>query len=142
MQFVAPLPPGASAHCARCATTLRRASGHGQDHIVALALGALVLLVVMFSTSLMSVQTAGIKHIANLFSGPEELVRRDMAILAAAVLFITVVAPLGMLAGEIYVLIRSYEPRSPRHLRRIFAWTEKLRPWSMIDVFVLGVFVA
>ena len=37
----------------------------------------------MFSTPLMSVQTAGIKHVANLFSGPEELVRRDMASLAA-----------------------------------------------------------
>src|SRR5262249_49134704 len=30
----------------------------------------------------------------------------------------------------------------PRHLRRIFALAEKLRPWSMIDVFVFGVFVA
>jgi len=29
-----------------------------------------------------------------------------------------------------------------RHLRRVFALAEKLRPWSMIDVFVFGVFVA
>ena len=30
----------------------------------------------------------------------------------------------------------------PRHLRRIFAYAEMLRPWSMLEVFVLGVFVA
>jgi paraquat-inducible protein A len=40
------------------------------------------------------------------------------------------------------VLIRAHERRPPRHLRRVFALSEKLRPWSMIEVFVLGVFVA
>jgi paraquat-inducible protein A len=30
----------------------------------------------------------------------------------------------------------------PRHLRRVFAWVERLTPWSMLEVFVFGVFVA
>ncbi len=30
----------------------------------------------------------------------------------------------------------------PRHLRRIFVWVERLATWSMVEVFVLGVFVA
>jgi paraquat-inducible protein A len=46
------------------------------------------------------------------------------------------------LLGTLYVLIRLHEAAPPRHLRRVFAWVEKLRPWSMIEVFVLGVFVA
>jgi paraquat-inducible protein A len=77
-----------------------------------------------------------------LFSGPEELVRRDMAALAAVVIFVTVVAPFGRLIGTLYVLARSHEAAPPRHLRRVFAIAERLRPWSMIDVFVFGVFVA
>src|SRR5262249_36817026 len=81
-------------------------------------------------------------HVANLFSGPEELARRNMAALAAVVLFVTVLAPLGRLVATLYVLVRSHENRPPRHLCRVFAWAEKLRPWSMIDVFVFGVFVA
>jgi paraquat-inducible protein A len=121
---------------------LRRTSAHRLDHIIALVVSAFVLLVVMCSTTLMSVQTAGIAHTANLFSGPEELVRRNMAALGAVVVFVTVVAPLGRLAGTLYVLVRSHERTPPRHLRRIFAIAEKLRPWSMIDVFVFGVFVA
>jgi paraquat-inducible protein A len=40
------------------------------------------------------------------------------------------------------VLIRAHERQPPRHLRRVFAMAERLRPWSMIEVFVLGVFVA
>ena len=141
-QMVPALIPGTTAQCARCPTTLRRASAHRLDHIIALTVAALVLLTVMCATSLMSVQTAGIRHVADLFSGPDELVRQNMAPLAAVVLFVTVLAPFGRMAGMAYVLIRAHEPSPPRHLRRVFALAEKLRPWSMIEVFVLGVFVA
>jgi paraquat-inducible protein A len=142
VQGIASLAPGSSAVCARCATTLRRFSRHRLEHIGALTFAAFVLLVVMCSSNLMSVQKAGIRHVASLFSGPEELVYRNMAVLAAVVLFVTVVAPLARLVGIIYVLTRSRDPNPPSHLKRVLAWTEKLRPWSMIDVFVFGVFVA
>jgi paraquat-inducible protein A len=142
MQTVPVLVPGMTAQCARCPTILRRTSYHRLDHIAALTSTAFILLVVMCSTTLMSVETAGIAHTANLFSGPQELVRRNMAALGAVVVFVTVLAPLGRLIGTLYVLIRSHERTPPRHLRRIFAISEKLRPWSMIDVFVFGVFVA
>jgi paraquat-inducible protein A len=141
-QMVPALNPGTSAQCARCPTVLRRVTAHRLDHVMALTVAALVLLLVMCATTLMSVETAGIYHVANLFSGPDELVRQNMAPLAAVVLFVTVVAPLARLIGTMYVLIRAYEPNPPAHLRRVFALAEKLRPWSMIEVFVLGVFVA
>ena len=142
LQTVPALMPGITAHCVRCPTTLRRTSSHRLDHIIALAAAAFVLLVVMCTTTLMSVERAGIKRAANLFSGPQELVRQNMAALGAVVVFVTVLAPLGRLVGTLYVLIRLHERRPPRHLRRVFALTERLRPWSMIEVFVFGVFVA
>ena len=142
LQTVPALMPGITAHCVRCPTTLRRTSSHRLDHIIALAAAAFVLLVVMCTTTLMSVERAGIKRAANLFSGPQELVRQNMAALGAVVVFVTLLAPLGRLVGTLYVLIRLHERRPPRHLRRVFALTERLRPWSMIEVFVFGVFVA
>ncbi len=142
IQHVGALRPGLSAQCGRCGTTLRRASGHRHDHLAALAFSALILLIVMCSNQLMSVQTAGIGHVAGLFSGPEELFKHGMGELALVVLFVTVGAPFARLTGMIYVLIRSHELQPAPHLRKILAWTEKMRPWSMIDVFVFGVFVA
>ena len=142
LQTVPALALGMSAQCVRCPTTLRRTSAHRPDHIAALVVAAFVLLVVMCSTNLMSVETAGIKRTADLFSGPEELVRQNMAALGAVVLFVTVLAPLARLVGTLYVLIGLHEERPRHHLRRVFAWAERLRPWSMIEVFVLGVFVA
>src|ERR1700757_623961 len=141
-QMVPSLAPSMSAQCVRCPTILRRTSSHRIDHIIALTLAAFVLLLVMCTTTMMSVETAGIKRTANLFSGPWELVRQDMGPLALVIVFVTVLAPLGRLAGMLYVLIRLHERRPPRHLRRIFALAERLRPWSMIEVFVFGVFVA
>lgn len=141
-QTVPALGPGVTARCVRCSTTLRRTSSHRPDHLIALTVTAFILLVVMCSTQLMSVDKAGISHVADLFSGPEELVRQDMAALAAVVIFVTVLAPFTRLIGILYVLARSHEAAPPRHLRRVFAVAEKMRPWSMIDVFVFGVFVA
>ena len=142
LQTLPVLAPGMAAQCARCPTTLYRTKVHPWDRSIALTLTALVLLIIMCTTTLMTVQTAGIEHSAALLSGPEELVRRDMAALGAVVLFVTLLAPLARLIGTFYVLIRMHEPNPPRHLGRVFVLTEQLRPWSMIEVFVFGVFVA
>ncbi len=141
-QAIPPLAWGRTAACSRCSTTLHRATGHPIEHSIALTLAALVLLIVMCTTTLMSVQTAGIAHSAYLLSGPEELVRRDMSSLAAVVVFVTLLAPFGKLIGTLYVLMRLHEAAPPRHLRRVFVLAERLRPWTMIEVFVFGVFVA
>jgi paraquat-inducible protein A len=141
-QAIPALEPGTTAQCIRCPTSLHRTNAHPLDHSIALTAAALVLLLIMCTTTLMSVQKAGIMHNAGLFSGPEELVNRGMAGLAAVVIFVTVIAPFGKLIGELYVLIRLHETTPPHHLRRVFVLAEKLRPWSMIEVFVFGVFVA
>src|ERR1700722_14995299 len=120
------LPPGMTARCERCGTTLRRTRQHSLDHSLALAFAALILLAVVCLSMLMTVRTSGIVHQAGIFSGPVELVRRSMSGLAVVVVFVTVVAPVAKLTGTIYVLLRIREPKRPRHLRRFFAWVERL----------------
>jgi paraquat-inducible protein A len=141
-QTIPPLRRGMTARCVRCPTTLSRHAAHSLDHSIALTVGALVLLLIMCSTTLMNVQTAGISHRAGLLSGPFELVQRGMSGLAVVVLFVTLIAPFGRLVATLYVLIRIREENPPRHVRRVFRLAEQLRPWSMIEVFVFGVFVA
>jgi paraquat-inducible protein A len=136
------LPSGTRAQCERCGTGLTPARRHPLQHSLALSVAALVLLTVMCLTTLMTVRTSGIVHQAGIFSGPMELVARDMAALGIVVVFVTVAAPLTKVLGTIYILLRMREPDPPNHLRSIFVWVERLTTWSMIEVFVLGVFVA
>ena len=117
VQTIPPLMPGVTARCLRCSTVLRHNSTHRPEHIIALAIAAFVLLVVMCSTNLMTVEKAGITRIAGLFSGPQELVQHNMAVLGAVIVFVTVVAPLCRLIALIYVLVRSRK----RRRRAIFA---------------------
>jgi paraquat-inducible protein A len=137
-----PLAPGMVARCERCGTALHHSAVHAIDYSIALTSAALVLLIIMCVTTLMSVQTAGIRLHAGLFSGPAELVARNMTVLAVVVVFVTVLAPFGKLGGTLYVLIRLSEANPPDHVRRVFTLAERLGPWSMIEVFVFGVFVA
>jgi paraquat-inducible protein A len=142
LQTLPALAHGMAAQCARCLTTVYRTKVHLRDQSMALTLTALVLLTIMVTTTLMTVQTAGIQHEAALLSGPVELVRRNMVPLAAVVLFVTLLAPLARLIFTLYVLVRMHEAMPPAHLRRVFVLSEQLRPWSMVEVFVFGVFVA
>jgi len=141
-QILPDLAPGMIALCERCPTTLRRAVVHSHDVSIALNLAALILLVILCSSTLLSVQTAGIMLQAGLFSGPIELTHQGMASIAAVVVFVTVIAPFAKLAGTLYVLIAMQRAQPPRHLRLVFTWVERLTPWSMLEVFVFGVFVA
>ncbi len=141
-QLVPALSQGMSAQCAACGTLLHSAKSHTLDRSIALTVAALALLTILSLTTMLSVETAGISLTAGLFSGPEELVRRGMPSLALVVIFVVALAPFIKLVGTLYVLLRVHLRRRPAHLRRVFVIAEKLRPWSMLEVFVFGVFVA
>ena len=142
LQLVPALPPGASASCLRCDAILRRHRRDPMNRTLALCLSALVLFAIAASATLLQVSNRGQVHVANLFSGPIGLERDGMWELAAVVLLATVGAPLAKLGCTIYVLLALHLPRPPRHISRVFAWTLHLSPWSMIEVYLLGVFVA
>ena len=141
-QIVPPLHAHEMARCGRCGGVLRRGHDNPLDHAAALAFAALVLLAIATIKTLMTVQTAGIIHHTNLFGGPIELRSRGLWPLAIVVLFTTVVAPFLLVSGTLYVLLMLRLPRPPQHLRWVFKVLTRLGPWSMIDVLLLGAFVA
>jgi len=141
-QFVPPLAPRARACCIRCGTLLRMRRRNTIEHALAVACAALVLFLITASATLMRVEAGGIVHFADLVSGPEELLRRGMPSLAVAVVFTSLIAPLAKLVGTIYVLGLLQTARPPRHIRRVFVFVRRLTPWSMIEVLLLGAFVA
>ncbi len=109
---------------------------------LALYCAALVLLLISCSSTMLSVSRIGLSHQADLLTGPIGLTEHGMWPLGALVLFTTIGAPLLKILGSVYVLggVRLANP--PRHLRTVFAWMEHLRPWSMVEIYLLGVFVA
>ena len=78
----------------------------------------------------------------SMFSGPVALEQKGFWPLAVAVLVTTLGAPLARLLALAYVLGALRLKRPPRHLYAVFRWSEWLDTWAMVEVFLLGVFVA
>ena len=141
-QIVPSLAPEMRSNCGRCGTMLRITRTDPLHRCLALTAAALVLFAVLWLTMLMKVSAAGIVRETDLASGPLELVERGLWPLAIAVAFTTVLAPLIKLAGTIYVLVGLQMSTMPRNLRGVFLLARRMKVWAMLDVLLLGVFVA
>jgi paraquat-inducible protein A len=141
-QIVPALGADMRSDCVRCGSALRRTRRDPLNRALALNCSALVLFAVVWLTMLMKVSTAGIEHATTLIDGPVELVKHGLWPLGLVVFFTTALAPLGKIGGTIYVLIglRTREPLP--NLRGAFLFARKMGIWAMLEVLLLGVFVA
>ncbi len=141
-QIVPALGPDQRADCARCGSGLRRTRTDSLGRGIALNAATLVLFVVLWTTMLMEVSTAGIVHDSTLASGPLELVRHGLWPLAVIVTFTTAIAPLGKYGGMLYVLVGAQARIPFPALARVFRFARTMSIWAMLEVLLLGVFVA
>jgi paraquat-inducible protein A len=142
MQILPALPPSTRAVCLRCDAVLRHTRRDPLLLPLALNLSALILFVLGATLTLMSVSTAGQQRVAGLVTGPVELEQYGLWEISLVVLITTVVAPLARVVCMLAILLGLRLARPPAELRAIFAWVEHLRPWSMVEIYLLGLFVA
>ena len=136
------MAPDLRCNCTRCGTVLRSTRTDPLNRHLALTFAAVVLFAVVWLAMLMKVSTAGIVRETTLDSGPLELVARGLWPLAIAVAFTTAYAPLGKFVATLYVLIGLKMRRMPPNLRDAFLLSRRLNTWCMLEVLLLGVFVA
>lgn len=130
------------AGCLRCGTVLRRTRRDPMSHSLALTCASLVLFVVLWTAMLMRVSASGIVHESDLLAGPVELVRRGLWPVGLVVGFTTAFAPLCKYLAMAYVLLGLRMPRPPPNISGAFLFARKMSIWAMLDVLLLGVFVA
>jgi len=133
---------GSRALCGRCGGLLRRFSIAGLDRTLALSLCGLILIAIANLLPFMSLTIEGRIQDANLVTGAIELFDRGMYLLSGAVIATTILAPLLKVGSTIYVLLGLRIGRPPPFLPEVFRLVEVLTPWAMIEVYLLGVFVA
>ena len=141
-QHVPALARGNAANCPRCNAVLRRHIVQPQSRALALALTGLLLFALATQMPFVDMRVQGQSLQTTLFTGPVQLERHGMWELSIVVLITTLGAPLGKLLAMVWVLIGLRMRRPPQYLYVVFRWVEKLSPWSMVEVFLLGVFVA
>ena len=141
-QRIPPLPPGAAASCPRCGAVQRHHRVDSRNRATAMAITGLLLFSVAAQLPLLDLQWGTRHSSAALTSGPLALDQAGMLPLSVVVLATTLAVPVIRLVAVLWVLIGLRLHPPPRHLHRVFRWVETLRPWSMVEVFLLGLFVA
>jgi paraquat-inducible protein A len=141
-QIVPALAANMRSSCVRCGTLLRATRADPINHHLALTVASVVLFGIVWLGMLMKVSAVGIEHDTTLVSGPIELVNRGLSPLALAVAFATAIAPAVTFLATLYVLVGLKMRRPPPNIHGLFLIARKIRIWSMLEVLLVGVFVA
>lgn len=141
VQTLPPLGLHALARCCRCEALLDRREPPDSTPL-ALALAGLFCALVANAFPIIEVNLAG-RHRENLLvTGPRALISADMQVLGVLVAFFSIVFPMLWLAAVAYVLIRIQAGTRTREIGPLFRLAERLRPWAMTEVYVIGGYVA
>jgi paraquat-inducible protein A len=143
LQQSPPLPPGGTAHCARCGHVLHRDRPNSVDRTLALTVTGLVLFVIANSFPFLSFEMQGQLTQTTLMTGVRELADAGKGEVAAVVFFTSVLAP-GL---QLLLLLAVLAPlrlrdRLPPGFPTLFRWFKRLAPWGMMDVFMIGILVS
>lgn len=136
------LPIGTQARCTRCGAVLYRRRRNSLERTLALNIAGLILFALANSFPFLAMKLEGQSQQIVLLTGIRELYRQGLPAIAALVLLTTIISPLVQLTGLFYVLLPLKLDRLPPAVWRVFRWVRSLQPWSMLEVFMLGILVA
>jgi paraquat-inducible protein A len=135
-------PASERTRCARCLASLQRPENGSIDTAIALSVAALVLFLLSNAYPLVVIHSNGSTRASTLVGAALGLYRQDHAGLAALVLITTVVGPLLQIAALLYLLIPLRRRRQAPGQNTVFRLLAQVRPWTFIEVFMLGAVVA
>jgi paraquat-inducible protein A len=128
--------------CCRCGALLARPKKNSLERTLALAVTGLILLVLANSFPFLGFKIHGQVRHTLLLTGIRQFYNSGMPGLATLVFFTTVAAPSAQLAALIYILLPLKFHRQAPGMFHVFRWLQRLQPWSMMEVFMVGILVS
>jgi paraquat-inducible protein A len=138
---LAALPRRAIARCVRCGALLRAHTS--LEACLALSLTGLVLILIANFMPFMSFGMEGREQTASLSSGALVLWGDGLWPLGLLILMLTIIVPTVKLGAISWILLR-LKARHPPHLLLVpvLRRLDELKPWAMVEVYMLGFLVA
>lgn len=138
----AALPRNARAHCERCGAELYNNRRGSLDTLLALTLTGLILFIMANAYPLVSIELGGERSDTTLVGAVLHTSSSGMlplAVMAGASLFLL---PFLQLVIGLYVLAPLRLGHRPKYFIPAMHALRLLRPWCMVEVFLLGALVA
>jgi paraquat-inducible protein A len=140
-QVLPSISSGDLAECVRCGHDLARPANRGIDLSLAFSAAALLLLLPTTLSPLMSLISFGVQRRSWLPSGVEALWNDGFGPLATVVFLFSIAVPFVYLAAMVCVL-GAVRLGIAAPMGRLLRWAGELRPWAMIEVYLVGCCVA
>ena len=137
-----PLQPHATARCARCGKPLYRNVRTDLDVMLALTITAFVVFLVANAYPLMTLEVGGKYSEASLWDMIVDTYESNvspLAVVAALTVFFFPLLQIGLYA---WVLLPLRRGRVPVVFIGLMHALRQMRPWTMVEVFMLGLLVA
>lgn len=128
--------------CVRCGTELGRDFSRARARILPLAVAGLIVFIIANAFPIVEIELQGLTNQTTLFGAVLALYAEGMSLVAFLVLATTILSPALQLIILIYLLVPRSEAVQPPVFRWLLHTMQALRPWGMIEVFLLGVLVA
>ena len=119
--------------------------GSGVVHlelVFPIVLAALIALIVVLSLPLLGIELQGRHAEADLMTGVFGFLHYGMSPMALFTFAFVVFAPLGRVVVLLFTIACVRADSRPKHLARIYRFSETLRPWCMLDVFLVGALIS
>ena len=142
VQFIPVMGRDAQALCRRCGVTLRRTRPNSSNRALALTVTSLVLYVVAITAPFLTVDLLGKHQQSTMLTLPAAFVADGAWELGLVVLITAIIMPAAKIIVMLLVLVGLRVQHPPHSLPRIFRYYERIGPWAMVEVFLLGTFVA
>ncbi|MDX9788613.1 MAG: paraquat-inducible protein A [Desulfobacterales bacterium] len=142
MNQIVELPVEGVARCARCGAVLRRHKHNSLERTLALAVTGVILFILANAFPFLGLELQAQTIHTTLISGVRALFSQGMWFLGSVVLLTTIIVPAVQLMGLLYVLIPLRFNKLPWKFTPFFRYLQELQPWSMMEVFMLGILVS
>lgn len=135
--------PGATVRCPRCAAVLYRVPRPGDiERAIALLVAALVLFAIANTFPILSMEVQGSQTRASVLDAVHALWVAERPLVSVLVFLTGFLLPLVQIAGMLAVLLPFWLGRRNRWLAPALRLVQAVGPWSMTEVFMLGVLVS
>jgi paraquat-inducible protein A len=137
-----PIKDGAKACCRECKTVLYRYDTQLIDHGLALSMAALVFFILANAFPLVKIEILGNEQFITLPKTFISFFDNGFYIVGMMVSFLIFIFPL--MVTLIYLLLFSLLKfkRSPDLVKSLLILLAKILPWSMLEIFLVSIFVA
>lgn len=109
---------------------------------MALAVAAFVLFVLSHSFPLLDFRIQGQSSASYILAGAQQLWLQDKPMLSVLIVLTTLIAPALHIGLMLYILGPLWLGRQPPFLASALRLAHWIFPWSMLEIFLLGVLVA